>query len=255
MDRVNILYVALTRPEQKLLVVCEDKTSKERMDNIALLQDYCRRHGMQKDIFTIGEDFQSTEQKHSNTQTLKHSSIQTITNASFPAWEDRIGIAEQNESLLSTVVDYVQQPSANGQQPTANPRRYGIMLHEMLSHIISFDDVDSVVDEFCRRTGNVSPTDEAGIKSRIKSMIERDGNSRFFDSRHRVVCEASIVVDGSVCRPDRIVFAEDETWVVDFKTGIRNDETHKQYEQQVARYAEVLTDMGYPDVKPVILYL
>ena len=38
--------------------------------------------------------------------------------------------------------------------------------------------------------------------------------------------------------------------------GIKScDESHRKYERQVAEYAAVLTEMGYPDVRPVIIYL
>jgi hypothetical protein len=48
-----------------------------------------------------------------------------------------------------------------------------------------------------------------------------------------------------------VLIGKDETLVVDFKSGQRQ----KKHEHQITRYAEVLRQMGYPNVKSKLVYL
>ena len=128
------------------------------------------------------------------------------------------------------------------------------------------EDIDDVVDNYCAEH-ELNDSIRNDILTRIKAMLDRDDvgdqsgtpgsqtNRRFFDGSCKVMCEVPMAVDGNVKRPDRIVFAENETFVVDFKTGTRDDKSHAKYQRQVAEYARALSAMGYSNVKPVIVYL
>ena len=73
----------------------------------------------------------------------------------------------------------------------------------------------------------------------------------FFNPDYQYKSECDILCGGEVVRPDRIVFAKGETWVVDYKTG----DHHKKYEEQVRGYMSVLEQMGYKNVKGFLLYI
>ncbi len=238
MDRVNLLYVAMTRAEEKLIVLCEDKVKSKSNDNISVLHEFVTsdKHVVgDGKRFTVGENFFNKSSKSS-----PHSSTVSLSDVVFPRWEDRIGIAARNETLLS-VLDY-------------DSRRYGILMHDLLSHIITSDDVKNVIDNYSHqhKMGESAKND---ITARILSMMEKEENRKFFVPGNRVLCEASIALNGEVRRPDRIVFADDHTWVVDFKTGTYNEKTHAQYQKQVGQYVDAIAAMGYPDVNGVIIYL
>lgn len=240
MDRINVLYVALTRAEEKLLVYCEEKFSSEGLDNNSLLYDFvsndsaCAERGDR--IFEIGEDDARKEPHNQETD----SNAIVVDNAVFPEWQDRIGIAAKGEALLSSVM--------------ADNRRYGVLLHEILSLVDSRDDLEAVVTGYCRQNGYDGEVKDAVLK-RLSDMMDKEENARFFDGRYKSIREVSMVVDGTVLRPDRVVFAGDKTWVVDFKTGVFNEDKHRQYEMQVNSYCTAIAAMGYPSVTPVIIYL
>ena len=255
MDRINVLYVAMTRPEEKLFVFCEDvKNAEDSTSNQALLKAFVMSEkstaqkialptdgeptDMPKEIsvFAVGEDNRKSEASDKGDA----SQIVGIDRIIYPDWGGRVSIAQQSAALLSPFDE--------------DNRRYGILIHDLLSQIRVAEDVEAVVNNYCKEH-ELSDTIREDILSRIKAMMESDDNSRFFDGKHRVMCEVSIAVEGNVKRPDRIVFAENETFVVDFKTGSRDERIHKKYLHQVSEYARALTDMGYPNVKPVIVYL
>ena len=249
MDRINLLYVAMTRPEHKMYVVCQERNAYDGIDNVSLLHRFVEKD---KDcrtednvVFEVGEDTMNLA-----VSSKKKKTAYVVENVSFPTWEDKICIAEQHESQFFDA-SLFGRPS---EDELEDKRLYGILVHDLLSRIMTEADVEPVVNRYCAER-HWSESDAAAIRERILRMIHKAENRRFFESGNRVMCEYSLVVNGEVRRPDRIVFSSDETWVVDFKTGRFNKKSHERYLNQVNTYASALTAMGYPNVQSSILYL
>ena len=243
MDRINLLYVALTRPREKLYVMCEE-CKAEGSDNRALLKQYATRNdsgfrALDDQHYALGEELPNP--KATDAQSAEQQSVvPPIRNIVFPAWENRVVVAPQNAHSLSPLEE--------------DSRRWGIVIHDLLAHMLTVDDVRPVVERYC--TANLLDTsicDE--LVDRIVHMMEKEENKRFFGKGQRVLCEASLVVNGEVRRPDRIIFTDNATWVVDFKTGAYDKDTHQKYQKQVAAYVAAVSAMGYPNVSGSILYL
>ena len=76
--------------------------------------------------------------------------------------------------------------------------------------------------------------------------------ARFFDPAYGYKNECDLTDGASSGRPDRVVFAPGETWVVDFKTGI---DLESEYNEQVRHYCRAVSAMGYPKVSGWLLFL
>jgi hypothetical protein len=64
--------------------------------------------------------------------------------------------------------------------------------------------------------------------------------------------EAGILLpSGNIRRPDRVIFRNGKTTVIDFKFGEENE----HYIEQVNLYRSLLIDMGYSDVDAFIWYV
>lgn len=239
MDRINLLYVALTRAEDKLIVVCQDKVSKEGRDEIALLRAFvendsgCRPADEQ--VYETGDDAAKQVAPATKKEEVQPMVVDEI---AFPRWEERISIADQHADVLSTIED--------------DSRRYGILIHSLMAHIITSADVERVVNDYCTQH-RLDATLAERITERIQSMIAQ--HPQLFQPGLRVLCEQSLSVDCQQRRPDRIVFAPDAVWVVDYKTGSDDAKLHEKYEQQVAEYAHALEGMGYSPVRTSIIYM
>ncbi|MCR4828900.1 MAG: UvrD-helicase domain-containing protein [Bacteroidales bacterium] len=243
MDNVNRFYVALTRPEHKLFIVASDATKRVNEPMLNPLRQYLDEHNDQFDhadeaTWSVGTD--GIKPVKSEKKRKKQPRAVRIDDITFPQWGKRISIAASNESLLTSLA--------------LDSRRYGIVVHDLLAHIASPDDAERVVNQYCKQH-HVDDADAKGILERIERMLSVPENRRYFDPRYEVRNEVSLLYRGMVLRPDRIVFADDETWVVDFKTGTYDDKSHKQYQQQVATYAAAVAEMGYPSVHTAIVYL
>jgi RecB family exonuclease len=74
----------------------------------------------------------------------------------------------------------------------------------------------------------------------------------YFAPHVKVLNETSILFpDGSLLRPDRVVFLEDKVVVIDYKTG----EAHAAHKEQIERYCEGVRNMGYENVEGYVLYI
>ena len=88
------------------------------------------------------------------------------------------------------------------------------------------------------------------IKSQIASVISYG----WFSGDYQSLNETSILIGGSVYRPDRVLIkrnsGDSEAVVVDYKFGEYDPESrsHAGYQNQVRNYMNLLSRMGY---KPV----
>ena len=63
--------------------------------------------------------------------------------------------------------------------------------------------------------------------------------------------QSFIVENGEELRPDKVILKDQETILIDFKTGIPN----QRDEKQVAKYKTTLESIGYPNVKSYLYYI
>ena len=77
---------------------------------------------------------------------------------------------------------------------------------------------------------------------------------KFFDPQYEVKNECPVNIKDENGwenkRIDRLVIGEGETWVVDYKTGHKDD----KYILQVQTYCAAVKAMGYEGVKGVLLF-
>jgi len=254
MDMINVLYVALTRPEDKLLALCENKYASDGRDERSMLRWFATREEFPEgfegfrtagettdgELYECGTDSNNPDVMQSSENQEDSPSNTDISNVVFPSWQDRMIVAKKSEAILSPL--------------DSDSRRYGIVVHDMLAHINTVDDVERVVGDYCTMH-TIGDDIRNAICSRITTMMTSADNARFFAQGTRSLCEMSIAIDGEIRRPDRVVFMDNETWVVDFKTGAYSEEAHRKYERQVAEYVAAIAAMGYPNVKSAVVYV
>lgn len=57
---------------------------------------------------------------------------------------------------------------------------------------------------------------------------------------------------GEVLRPDRIILEENLTTIIDYKTGRENN---KKYFKQLLKYRDAMINMGYNNIKSLLVYI
>ena len=229
-DDLNILYVAMTRPREQLYLVCPDPSEiRNRPENDlrypSLLYDFvneCHPDLGDADMRPLGD-----ARKKATKQ------VASVDRLSYGAWNSKVSVAPLNEKSLTPLME--------------QKIRFGIYAHDLLSAIAHADDVDGAVSRFGQ--ANVLQNSELEqLATLARAVVRHPDSSRFFGVDYQVRTECEIMCNGSIERPDRVVYTPEAIWVIDFKTGAPMEE----HAEQVARYCRAL---GLMDPRPVEGYL
>ena len=241
LDQLNILYVALTRPREKIYVYCEYSPTKEDNNYATLLHSYLVRgqgaaaefapiEGGGGERYGLGEESEAAESAESATPDV------LVERISYHNWTDRIIIAESREE---TIEEHQQERIARGLQ-----------MHDILSRIRYPEDVAQAVSAYGTQH-RLEESEQAELTEMLSALIKQPSWAPYFDTSASIKTECNILHHGKILRPDRIVILPDKTWIVDFKTGAE----HASYQAQIEGYCEAVRAMGYPEVRGVLLYI
>ncbi|MBR2959679.1 MAG: UvrD-helicase domain-containing protein [Bacteroidales bacterium] len=231
-DDLNVLYVALTRPIEQLYVFSPDphdiKTPRDRdLRYPALLR-----------AFADSEGLEFGDPRLCSLQGAKERKKETVGVGSlaFSDWTERVRVASPSEKAL---------------EPLMEERvRFGIYAHDLMAGVLHADDAADAMRRFAARQP-LADDERRRLEQLLQGVLANPDAARFFDSRYDVRNECEIMIDGRQMRPDRVVMADGQTWVVDFKTG----HPMPKYEEQLRQYCQAIGRMGYPDPSGYIIYL
>ncbi len=225
LDEINILYVAFTRPKEKLFVVVQNRKSRTiKTDNI---QYYLEQFVGDNKKYAFGDDTEKTIQSKENNDE------QCIHISSLLSEKSTISVSPERTSAIEE----------------------GILIHDIFSCIYTASDIDKVIEMFKLKMGLHNDYAET-LRKRVEKVVYDDNYAKYFDPKYLVKTESDILYKGKISgkagieRPDRIIFADNETWIVDFKTGM----PAIVYQDQINRYIKIIADMGYPNVSGEVIY-
>lgn len=240
MDRINALYVALTRPKDKLLLYCQAPKTDNTIAHTSLLQDFLRQRQdtqeVRPGVFSIGENScKETKESHDNAPTIVQ-----LSRLSFPDWSNRIAIARQADLIVPLGNDSI---------------RHGNLVHALLSSLHHTDDAEEALQTFLSNN-RLDDKESKRLADTLHQMLSQKEVARFFSPAYECKNECDLVFHHEILRPDRIVYTPEEIWIVDFKTGMPKIE----HRLQVAHYCEAIADMesASPSPRPVkgfLLYI
>lgn len=242
LDGVNLLYVAFTRAVDALYIMTPESgrqasrtVSAGSLLNDALHDlpdDFLRREEDGTDHYIIGElpgiireEHEIPLEMNSYTVTEPRGRLRLRTGGALP--DDDLKLAEPGG------------------------RAYGIMMHELLSRVITGDDIEAAVRHVCD-TGLLPVAGRDIITSRVRSIISSETVREWFDGSCSVRTEATVILPGGAFRrPDRVMVCDDRVMVVDYKFGEPSD----RYRRQAASYRDMIRQMGHPDVRSYLWYV
>ena len=233
LDKMNLCYVMMTRPVDRLYIgnlhaaKSKNKFGYRYHEALTMVENLVQNDA----TFTFGE-IHSVEKEpllKGETDNFKPLMIQD------QLWFPDISL---NASLLEDNVDL------------SNARRYGNQLHEALSLIHETKHIQVLVEELIS-TSKL----EVEFKERVEADLVRIfSNPSYIDlleNAQSISNEQTILIGKfEAKRPDKIIFKENETIVIDFKSGLQTNKNEKQ----VKLYKKVLQEMGFPNVKGYLYY-
>jgi len=244
LDNFNLLYVALTRAVEQLYVVTDfivDKKGAEKLNFYSgLFVNYLKglsdenKWDASKLIYEFGNKLKNSIIKE------KKGTLETELQESFIStpWESHdISIVANSSKRWGT-----NQDSAI---------KYGLLIHEMLSKIITVKDVKIVVNSYLVN-GIISKSDKNEIINLLMNVVAHQEIAIYFQGDGVVFNEREILKkDGKTLIPDRLMFYENEVVVVDYKTGMESCGHGKQIEE----YVKVLLEMGFKVTEKIVVYI
>ena len=234
LDYYNILYVAVTRPVDRLYgIVSKRKRESNTISKlmVSLLEEHPNWNS-KENILTVGARTQVSTQEASvsdNSLSLKPRSNSN--------WREQLQLA------VST--PWNQQESAK------EARAFGEILHYLLSLEGSiekqFDEMNQLV-----KSGWIDVSFVDSIKEKLLAIETYQPYQELKEKALYKWSERELAhPDHGIVRPDKVLFFNEETVVIDFKTG----SYRKKHEEQLSIYVSIIRELQYPGPRGVLFYL
>ena len=132
-------------------------------------------------------------------------------------------------------------------------RKYGLLMHDVLSHIIKREDIISALSQKYT-SGEINNAETEILKEKLLSLTDEKEVQRWFDGSMQVMNEVEILFGkGQSLRPDRIMIDQNNNVIlVDYKFG---EQKEKKHQRQVIKYTSLIRKMGYQKVVGYIWYI
>lgn len=241
-DDLNVLYVALTRPREQLYIVSPQPGKTDSYGKMIYdfldSKERTPSHGVPVEsngTWRAGFGNEDTMSVKTSSRRSQPTAVK-LQRLSFGDWTERVSIASPSEKAVTPLLE--------------DKVRFGIYVHDLLAGITHAADVDAALSRF-RMENNLDDNEMHAIEKLVRMVVSHPDTARFFADGYRVANEVSFFDGGTLGRPDRVVFADGETWVVDFKTGV----PMPQHKAQVNAYCQAIKRMGYPSVSGYLVYL
>lgn len=236
LDLINLIYVAFTRPKDRLYIVTKKGKNKSKNGSVG---DYLYNYCSSKPDNKLGDFHYKFGLFNKNeSEKNKQSDSLTFTNVVYNNWRDKIKISYQ-----APLVWDVENPETIGE--------HGTLMHNILAKINVTSDLDGVLKSY-QLKGLVSNVEAPEIKKSIKNLFSNPTVKNWFEDFDELKNERSILLkNGESYQPDRVVVKNNTTYLVDYKTG-EQEEKHKE---QIKNYRNLLSQMGYQNISAQLLYV
>jgi len=237
LDILNILYVASTRPTQRLAIICDKEVAKSgEIKNIpSMLRTFLEYKDMwseDKNLYVLGDQDQLAD-------------VVSIPEEILGLNEFISGDWRENILLSGNAAEYWDL------EDDARNLEWGNLVHNILSGVETRNDLDTVIGNEIIK-GSIQETEANDLKTLLLNIMGQEELRSFFDGSFKIKNEVGIMTrNGKEYRPDRLMINDSKAIVLDYKTG-KEDPSHNR---QIELYGELLSDMGYVDVDKYLLYI
>jgi len=246
LDSLNMIYVALTRAEDVFWGLVPFKSKIESQNYLEVHLQQILQNGIQIE----GEDQQlgsfdaGTKVFELGDWPVNKPEKKEFRTAPELRWDYK------NWSDLLEVKKYAVDFSEEGMQQRQK-RNFGLLIHELLEKSLSLEDAKAQLEVFYFE-GRLSASEKSEVATQLLRLFSNPVFSDWFEGEGILLAEQGILLPGGKQkRPDRIILRENESIIVDFKTG----EAFEKYEKQVRDYMDLVYKLTQKPVKGYLCYL
>lgn len=239
LDNINVLYVALTRPEEQLYIISQyvELNSKGEWPNTT--SSYLLKYLENIHLFEEGKlEYEFGIAKKYSEEKKAAVLPRKITRVAEVLPIENIKIAQRESLMWGTL----QQDAIN----------YGNVIHEVLSYVEKSSDVELAIQK-ALENGLISGNQKEVVEKTIYDIINHPDLKLFFDDNNSVFNEQTIIQkQGALVKPDRMVLKNNnEMFLLDYKTG----KYLPKHQQQLQQYQDAIEQMGFKVMKKSLIYI
>jgi len=234
LDNLNKLYVAMTRPKERLYVFAKaipDKLNENFYTN-GNLNSMLYKYAEQYPLLIGDEDASHSE----NPKLIANFKVE---NAKKLDWREVISLKHSAEEIWDV--------------ETQNAKKdWGKLLHLALEGIHYLHQKEEVI-ETLYATGKCTKVDYEKLKVTVDELLSNSEIIEYFSDKWEVKTEKEILMPlGNTYIPDRLLFdtSSDKVIIIDYKTG----EEKATHIQQIINYADALFQMGKKNIEKILIY-
>jgi ATP-dependent exoDNAse (exonuclease V) beta subunit len=238
LDTMNVLYVAFTRPEERMYILA-DKPGKNPANfgkTSDMLAYYYQSNGLWSDqtsVYKFG-----TEVKHKSGH--KQESVLNFKLASFNSnqWRDSIKMRAAAPSIWNTTM-------------AETKRDYGVMVHTALARIKSAETTPQALTAMLEE-GLITNEEKEHLLFTINNILALPLLKNHFQDGLFLKNEAEVITSsGEMFRPDRVIINNKSAVIIDYKTGGKKS----GHQKQIIQYGDLLAQMGYIVTEKLLVYI
>lgn len=234
LDNLNLLYVAFTRAVQRLYIIAK----QGKADKPNIIRDFLKDNDYQVPdnnalVYRFGSpDFMKPKEKQ------KEEKKELTTESVAGDWFSKINVDSNPTMVWQSKSDKLL------------PREFGELIHQILAKIRTSSEIETVLQPYLN-DGTIDQETSAWIQERFMQMSQHPQIAPAFDPFAQVKTECEILHQGKVLRLDRYVELADAIYLIDYKTGKKEE---KHYDQ-VRTYANALREMTDKEIRGYLVYL
>ena len=233
LDQINVLYVAMTRPESFLYVITSLPSKK-------------RTYGTLFKEFLEEKDYWNDNVVEYTFGTPQFPQKQVAAQAPIPPIPFQKGWQVPHYKIAtgaSLLWDTHKQEALER----------GNLIHELFAKITYAANLDSVLTD-ALQDGLITPEQQQLLQTQMQKILTDPTLAPFFTEEYEYFTEREFIDDkGNYYRPDRLAYKPHtrEIYIIDYKTGQPND----KYRHQLQYYQQQLSALGWQVKDKYLVYL
>ena len=232
LDNLNLLYVAFTRAVQRLYVIAKTDTPNVILDFLKDKDDH-QVQGGESLVYRFGDpNFHNPKEKTQETESV--------------VWSESVSL----DWFHNITVDADPTRLWHVESERLQPREWGELVHQILSRIRYPMDTEMVLKPYLA-DGTIDADTADWIRFMMVQMAQNGLIATAFQPSAKVKTECEVLYQGQMRRLDRYAELPDAIYLIDYKTG-KKDEAHQK---QVRTYASALREMTDKEIRAFLVYL
>lgn len=254
-DTLNLLYVAFTRAKSQLYLVATEYETKSSSLSLKLATYL---------LPALKATFATLAPEQTNKVAEEQPTLYRYGTPPKFTTETNTVVSEQLQPRIYNAHDRFQHIQLSVRQALNDtPQSFselisrgqaatlGTLLHNFMMTVNSIDDLGLLAEHLIRYKVCTDDSAEELIAMLSNAMQTPALAACYAPSREAWAEHEFVDKQGRIVRPDRVVFFEDRTVIIDFKFG----SPQEQHAKQITHYKALLTNLGYPALQGILWYI